>query len=461
MNEDPFQHDWIGQTVLHPLGLAAVILLGIMMLILPRRWAMLPMIMLACFVAPAQRVMIFGCNFTLLRLLVAVGWTRVLLHAETRGFVWKTMDCAAIALAATSAITYSLLLGTPEALKYKLGESFDALGMYFLFRCLVRSWDDLDRAVRIFVITSVPVAVAFVIERCTGRNAFAFLGGVPEITVVREGRLRCQGAFAHPILAGCFWASLTPLFVAGWWAGTRQRLEAVVGTMTSLLIVILCASSTPVSGVAVAVMGACMFPFRRQMHLVRWGVLGSLVALHMIMNAPVWHLISRIDLAGGSTSYHRYVLIDQAIRRFGEWWLVGTKSTAHWGWDMYDVTNQYVLVGVEGGILTLVFFVGVIALGFRGIGVIWRGAGSDRYRVTTAWALGVSLFVHCVCFFAVSYFGQILMVWYLLLAAISSLTPPNRRVTWSRVVCAVRNVERRVKPTASRVGAPRIPPELP
>jgi hypothetical protein len=142
------------------------------------------------------------------------------------------------------------------------------------------------------------------------------------------------------------------------------------------------------------------------------------------MNAPVWHLISRVNIFGSSTGWHRYHLIDQAVKHFGEWWLIGTVSTTHW--DAYrrltDITNQYILEGVRGGLITLVLFVIMISLAFQGVGRLWRAVKFDKGKTIMAWALGVSLFVHCMNFIAVSYFGQIYMIFFLLLAMIASLT---------------------------------------
>lgn len=166
-----------------------------------------------------------------------------------------------------------------------------------------------------------------------------------------------------------------------------------------------------------------MWPLRHWMRFIVLGLALSLVGLHFVMNAPVWHLISRIDLVGGSTGWHRYYLIDQALRHFDEWWLLGTTSTAHWGWGLFDVTNQYVLEGVSGGILTLALFLSTLAVAYISVGRIWRSVQRDRAKVALGWALGVSLFVHTMVFLAVSYFGQIVMIWYLLLAVIGSLTP--------------------------------------
>jgi hypothetical protein len=150
--------------------------------------------------------------------------------------------------------------------------------------------------------------------------------------------------------------------------------------------------------------------------------------LHLFMNAPVWHLISRVNVIGGSTGWHRFHLIDTAIENVSEWWLFGTQSTAHWGYGLLDVTNQFVLEGVRGGLLTLVMFVAIIALAFQRVGRLRISAEAlpDRYPSMLAWGLGVVLFVHVTSFLAVSYFGQIIMVWYMTLGMIGGVEPRTR-----------------------------------
>ena len=78
------------------------------------------------------------------------------------------------------------------------------------------------------------------------------------------------------------------------------------------------------------------------MKLLRRTAVLVLVTLHLVMKAPVWALLARIDLTGSSSGYHRYVLIDQCISRFSEWRLIdigrprhgvgicGTQSTPMW-----------------------------------------------------------------------------------------------------------------------------------
>jgi hypothetical protein len=107
---------------------------------------------------------------------------------------------------------------------------------------------------------------------------------------------------------------------------------------------------------------------------------------------------------------------------------------------MQDVTSEYVLRGVQGGFLALCIFVALIAFGFQAAGSIWRAEQRNRARMILAWALGVSLFSHVMMFIAVSYFGQIGVIFSLLLAMLGSLT--------SRVRARVpRRATRKAKPT--------------
>lgn len=430
--------EWSNHTQLHPLGLALTLICGAAVLAVPRRFAIWPFVLLACVVAPAQRLVVGGLDFNLVRIMVLFGFARVLMRSEFRDVRWFSVDYIIIAFAVVRTFTYTALHGTSAAFIFQAGQTFDAVGLYFLFRALIRRWDDVARTAAGFVVLSVPIAFAFLIENRTGRNAFAFFGGVPEITVIREDRMRCQGAFAHPIIAGCFWASVLPMIVALFWWGPVNRLLALVGTFCALAIVFLSASSTPVMGVIFAVVGGLLFFTRFWMKQILIGVVILLFALHLSMKAPVWHLVSRITVAKGNTGYHRFLLIDNAIRHFSEWAALGTKSTAHWFWGGQDVTNQYVLEAVRGGFLALALFVATIWLCFAANGRTWRVWSKDAPRLYMSWALGVCLFVHCTNFIGVSYFGQGVFLWYLALAMTVSMWEHSGQVQQAAAFRAAR-----------------------
>jgi O-antigen ligase len=147
------------------------------------------------------------------------------------------------------------------------------------------------------------------------------------------------------------------------------------------------------------------------------------------MKAPVWFVLARMGQLVGGDAFHRSALIDAAIKHFNEWWLFGTKDTTGWGLsllqdgDRYfaDITNQFIRVGVNGGILSMILFIIIIIMCFRQIGISLRLNERQPFGMRIIlWSLGVSLFVNVIAFFSVSYFDQIFIAWFMLLAMISS-----------------------------------------
>jgi hypothetical protein len=424
MDEAPahFQNEYYGETTVHPVGLAVLLVLGVATISLPRRWAVLPSLVLICFVPMAQRVVVGGLDFTYLRLIVLFGWTRVVMMGEYRRFAWGWLDSALLVWAAANLVLGTRTSGGDGAALVKyLGTTYDALGSYFLCRCLIRDWRDLTVIARAFIVLSVPVALAFLWEHRTARNLFSMFGGVPEMTNIRDGRLRCQGAFSHPILAGCFWASLLPLMAAQAWRGWRAG--ALVGFACGLTIVGLCASSTPlftlVAGCVAAVVA--LFSPQTRKWIVRFAAVGA-VALHLVMNAPVWHLLARASIVGGSSGRHRFRLVDAAIEHANEWWLAGsTLGTDHWGRGLFDVTNYYLAQCLRGGLPLLLLFTLLLWAAFAAAARARQRIRGDFGHLLIAAALSISLFQHVASFIGVTYFGQAVLLWHMLLAMIGSI----------------------------------------
>jgi hypothetical protein len=448
--------EWTGRTNVHPLGLAAVLVLGAATLMAPRRWALMPIVLMACMIPAGQRIVLMGVDFSFVRIIVLFGWARLLMRKEYVGFRMRPMDYVLILWAISMTTAYTIQHGETSALVNRLGASYDAVGGYFFFRCLIRTWADISRTALAFAMIAVVVAALFAVERFTGRNMFAVFGGVPEYTRARAGRLRCQGAFSHPIIAGCFWAAAAPLIASLWWQGRALRIWAAMGVGGALAIIFFCSSSTPLTSVAAGCMGGAMFYLRRHLGLVRVGVVAMLVLLHLMMKQPVWHLISRMDFVGGSTGWHRYHLIDAAIRNFGEWAVIGVRTTGHWGYGLQDVTNQYVLEGVRGGALTLALFVLTITLAFREVGRAWRRVERWPAAFWVTWCIGVMLFVHCISFIAVSYFGQSTMLWYMTLAMAAGVGQISERMHTARkaVDAAARRKKQWTAPSSSSATTP-------
>ena len=157
MNKSFFDNEWYDHTTLHPMGLVAIVVLGLLLLVVQRRYSFWPILVMACFVAPAQRIVVAGLDFNLLRVMVLFGWIRVASRVEWVGFRMTTMDWLIVAWAVSGTAAYSILNGTAAAFIYKLGSSFDAVGMYFLCRMLVRDWTDVRTLATGIALTAVPV----------------------------------------------------------------------------------------------------------------------------------------------------------------------------------------------------------------------------------------------------------------------------------------------------------------
>jgi hypothetical protein len=290
----------------------------------------------------------------------------------------------------------------------------DAIGAYYVGRIYTsgpKSLENLIRLVRNLVCLS---AAFFLLERLTGRNVFAAFGGVPFETLVREGRLRCQGPFPHAILAGVFWTLFFPWLWAQYKNTSDKKSGYLIGLAAVIVVVGNTASSTPAGTLLMALFGIALFQFRTKVSALKWAALFILILLHITMEKPVWHLLARVDLAGGSTGWHRYFLIDRAIANFGDWWLFGTRDPGSWGRQLFDVTNQFVLEGVRGGFLGLFFFTWFIVACFSQFGLGIKKAANLK-DVRLIWACGVFLFASCTSFLGVSYFGQTVPVFFLML----------------------------------------------
>ena len=418
----------VNQTIVNPIVLVLVLILGLVVCFGSRRKALLAFLAGAILIPQDHVLLIGGLHFQMLRVLILFGMGRMLRSMVTGRRIslpggWNNIDRALVILNVFTAINGVLLWQQGGMAIYQLSGLYNAFGIYFLLRLLIRDRGDAIWAIRGFAMIAVVVAALMGYEQATGKNPlYGSLGGskanIYGSVMERGGRLRATASFAHPILAGTFGSISLPLFVGLWWQDKKNRRLALLGILASVLIALAANSSTALMGFVAGVVALALWPLRRWMGAVRWGIVGTLLALHLVMKAPVWALIGRIDLAGGSSSYHRYMLVDQCIRHFGDWWMIGTKSYADWGWDMWDLSNQYVATADAAGLIPLLSLVALLVFGFHSLGKARRMAQREHRQELLVWAMSAALFANTVAFFGISYFDQTIVAWYALLAMI-------------------------------------------
>jgi hypothetical protein len=259
-----------------------------------------------------------------------------------------------------------------------------------------------------------------IFEQIGHRNVFAYLGGPALEPAVRNGRIR-SGATLGYLHAGAFAGVLMPLFI--WmWTDKKSRMASLAGVVGATVMVITSASSTSYLAYVGSLVGLAFWRMRNRMRLFRWGLVCVLVGLHLVMKAPVWALIQRIDLTGSSSGSQRYLLVDMTIRHFGDWWLWGTNSYTKWGWESWDLCNQFVAVALTGGLLTLIFYIAIFQRSFSSLGTARKLAIPDRHGEWFLWCLGSSLFATVVAHFGINYMAQGIMGVFPLIACIRVAT---------------------------------------
>jgi hypothetical protein len=413
----------VDQSFVNPLGLGFTLLMGVLLITLPRRYALVPVVMLTCFMSMGQVLVVMGLHFNMIRILTLFGWARLIVRREIHALRLNPIDKALLWWTLSSVVINTLLWHTAEAFSSRLGLAYNALGLYFLFRFLVRDFDDIIRVFRITAVLIIPLAAAMLQEWVTRINAFAIFGVRNPIAQIRDGALRCSGPFEVPILAGTFAAALLPFFVVLWQQGRANRILSGLAILSSGTIIFTTASSGPYLTALVAVAGLFLWPWRKYMRGLRWAVTLALISLHLIMKSPVWFVLARIDVVSGSTGFHRAYLIDRAVATFWQWCFLGIKSTEIFGEQIHgDITNQYIMEGINGGFVTMVLFIVIIVNCFRSIGRIVAREDIPLNVRRGVWAMGAVLFAHAITYLSISYFDQNFVNWYLLLALISTTT---------------------------------------
>ena len=415
-----------GKTLFHPLIAAFVILLCIAMIMAPRKYAVVWFILAQNFITNGQRLSLGGTNFQVMRIMICVAIIRIILRRENSFLKGILLDKIVVWYGVASTLAYTILRGTSGAFAYAMGSTLDSVGAYFVIRTLVRDEEDLRLLVTALVISSLALVPLFFTEKKSGNNPFAAFGGVPLLSEVREGRIRAQGPYSHSLLAGSYWAAAVPLFLRQLMLDRKGKAGLLLAIAASLLIIQLCAGSTPVLSLLAGLGATLLYYQRASLPTIKIAFLAGLVVLSLVMSHPIWFLFSKIDIAGGSTGFFRYLLIDAFIKNWSEWLLFGVRDTIHWGRDLGlpaaglgDITNQFIAEAVRGGAASLVLFIAGIVIVFGYLGELITSTGEENEK-KGYWQLAVCLVVHIFNYFGVSYFGQVRFSWWMTLAICGS-----------------------------------------
>ena len=417
------------ETILGPYVLVAMIGCIVLIFALPRKYVVAPLFF-GLFLCPVgQAIFLGGAHLFVTRILIFAGWARLLASKSSGHKIWEgnnPLDKAFLFWAIFRVCAF--LMRHPEggAALNQAGFLIDAVGAFFLIRALIRDEEDINRVLKVLVGITAVLAVTMVYEEFARVNLYGIFGNFSMPDELRNGHIRARGPFEHALLAGTFAATLLPLFF--WlFKGGKAKLLGIAGILATGVASFTTQCSTPILAGGAALLALAFWPFRKQMRLVRWGIVGALVGLQLVMKANVWWIIQHMDVIGGSSGWHRAELIDEFLRHFFDWWLIGTSANASWGHMTWDLCNQYVAEGESGGLLTFIAFIAMICICFRWLGHARKSVEGDRNKEWYFWCLGAALFSHVIGYFGISYFDQTRFAWFALLAIISAATVSLRK----------------------------------
>ncbi len=403
--------------------------LTLVVLCMPRRWALLGMAAGVLYLTEYAAVDVAGFNMFAIRFLELAGFARVMARREFRFSSLNDLDRIFIFFYCYLTIVY--LLRANGGFAYAIGVAVDAGLCYFTFRGLVSDVDDLRWFLRAFVFLLAPYVLLLFVEMLTRHSPFWVIVGNAKADWLRKGRPRCVGSFREPSLLGSLGASFLPLYI-GLYFSKSDRLYSIFGILLSIAIVGFSNSGGPLGFTCFVLLGWLVWPWRTKMRLVRRIILIFTIGLALVMKAPIWYLPTHFTFGGDA--WHRSYLIDISMRHLREWWLWGmpVSKTAHWfaytlgTMDQADITNQYLSYGFGAGLMAVVLFVWLLVRAFQNLGRQMELVRYNAYFTPESeyllWGLGAMLIGHIANFISITYFDQFYVIWFMQLAFISSLT---------------------------------------
>jgi hypothetical protein len=419
------------ETMLNPLVAIWMVIAILFILVLPRG-NVISCVLVSCLCIPvAQVVVLAGLHFTVLRILIIAGLVRMGIEKakspQDGKFVggFNNMDRVIVLWAISAEVVLTLQWMEMQSLIHNLGDLVDSLGGFLVIRFFIVDRATIRRTIKTLAWICVIQGACMLNEQLNHVNVFGYFGGIPLSITVRNGQIRSEGVMGC-IYAGAFCGALIPLFLWLFTTG-KDRMEACAGLIGATIMVFTSHSSTSLLAFGGSILGLSFWFLRRQMRLIRRALSLTLIGLHLVMKAPVWALIARIDLTGSSSGDHRYKLMDNCIRHFSDWWLLGCKYYNTWGWDMWDLCNQFVVVALTGGLVTLVLYISVFSRSFGAVGRARKMIEGHRREEWLLWCLGSALFSTVVAHFGINYMAQLMMGFFPVLACISVATFEARR----------------------------------
>lgn len=417
---------------MNPTSIFFCILLVIAQLTLPKKWAVIPLIIAACYFPRVAKIDIGPFTFSVVRILAVFVTLRIIVRSEMIKGSLNELDKLMIVWTIWLLFVSIFKIDPIGSLIQRLGKLSDTAILYFVVRCLCRSKEDVFNIMKFATIALIPISIEMFQEEISRLNWFFLFGGIPDVSV-RDGDIRARGPFSHPILAGTVGSTFFPIALSFY--KTNKKLS-FFGMAGCIIMTFTSGSSGPIMSIVFSIIALLIWKKRSILPVLLKLFPFVYIFLELSMTKPAYYIIAKINLTGSSTGYHRAALIQSSFVHLNEWWLLGTEYTRHWmptgvSWspNHTDITNHFIAQGVSGGLLQMSLYILFFITAFRYVGKLSRSNHFENHEKFMLWAMGSSLFAHAASQISVSYFDQSILFVYLTLGIISSLYTDNYNIS--------------------------------
>ncbi len=392
------------------------------------------------------------------RIVVTVLLLRCLFDSKiSKSFKWTSVDTWIVIAMITFTAPLFIYLPFKQAFENRSGFLMDSLLAYMVTRLIITDYQRLIQVLKWLAFALVPLAAVGVFEAVTEWPPYEIIFRHSRYFQyvsyygTRWGFKRAVGPFSHTILFGCTFAIFFPLLYylrneQGKWRrrGLTFALAMVAGTMSSL-------SSGAWVAMIVAVFCVIMEKYKRWVKPMLICFAIGCILIAFISNRPFYHVIASYANPFGGGGWHRAKLIDLAIENFPQWWFLGYRGEdPGWGptlgMEITDITNEFILAGVRYGIWGIIALCGLLWSVFHGIYKSYHRTRNPRLR-SFYWAAGSVLISITVTWISVSFFGQLIPLFYFIVgitAASFGFIPVRKQIANAKVNPAIERQKRSI-----------------
>jgi hypothetical protein len=409
--------------------LAIAVFCSILVLFLRPAYGLATYITILIWYPDYLRASIGTIDLSVGRIVIAVLLLRCLCDNRLRSrFVWSRLDTLVTLSMVVYVGIYCMTRPLLMAVENRGGFLLDTFFVYFTVRLIITDKQKLMSFVKCASIALAALAILGATECITHHTFFLQLKryrpwNTPLGEISPQGRwglARAVGPFSHSIMFGSCFVMFLPLI----WALRYQRsIWSILAYPLSAIIIIgalSCMSSGPWVMLAVLILCLAFERFKRYVKPILITLVLSCVFIGFASNRPFYHVFySYINPVGGQW-YQRAKLVDYAIEDFDNWWLTGYEGRdPRWGGRSTDANNEFILAGINYGILGVAALCMVLAAAFRGLSITSKETTNPQLK-SLYWSLGSLLVCIIIIWQGVSFFGQPVSLFYLMLGIIGS-----------------------------------------